>query len=128
MSRTEARKKGAACFAVFNCATKGREKRYVYPGRIVARQGNQVDMHWEANRRMKTYSSGDVHAFKLVALAIVMKKDSACSPAKDAPQPASLGEVSPTKDEDATPALVFVKVGRKQLQVPSCYGGRLKFD
>ena len=45
-----------------------------------------------------------------------MEKDSGRSAAKDAPQPA----------EDATPAPVFVKIGREQFPVPIGYGGRLE--
>ena len=64
----------------------------------------------------------------MAAWTTVVKKDSACSLAKDAPQPACIGEVSPNKDEDETPASVFVKIGRTVSPVPSGFGGRLKSD
>ena len=93
VSRTEAWKKGVVCFAVFNCTTKGGEKHYLYRGRIVAVQGDQVDVRWEAERRVKAHSGFDVHASKLAASVVAMKKDSTRSPIKDAPQPASNKEV-----------------------------------
>ena len=47
---------------------------------------------------------------------------------KDAPRTTSIAEVSPNKDEDATPAPVFVKIGRKRFPLSTGYGGRLKSD
>ena len=71
---------------------------------------------------VKTHRCGDVHASELAAWAVVMKKDSARSPPKDAPQPASVGEVSPNKDEDAAPAPALVKIGRKRFLVAMVAG------
>ena len=48
MSRIEAWKKGVVCFAIFNRTTKGGEKRHLFRGCIVALQGDQVDVHWDA--------------------------------------------------------------------------------
>ena len=97
-------------------------------GRILAMHGDRVDVRREANRQVKTHSGGDVHASELATWATVMKKDSACSLAKDAPQPASVQAVFVNKDPDATPAPVFVKIGRKRFPATVAYGGRLKFD
>ena len=55
---------------------------------------------------------------------LVWKKDSARSPTKVAPQPATNEEVFDSK----TPAAVFVKIPKKQFSVSAGYGGRLKFD
>ena len=128
VSRTEPWKKGVVCFAVFNCTTKGGEKRYLYRGRIVAEPGDQVDVRWEADRLVKTHSNADAHASKLAAWAAVMKKDSARCPTKDVPQHASNEEVSDSRNQEATPAPAFVKIGKKHFPVPATYGGRLKFD
>ena len=78
---------------MFICTTKGGEKRCLYRGRIVAVQGDQVDVRWEANHQAKNCPNVDVHPSKLAAWPTVMKKESARSPTKDAPQPASDDEV-----------------------------------
>ena len=67
-------------------------------------------------------------ASEMVAWAPVMKKISGHSPAKDAPQPACVGEISPNKDQDATCAPAFVKSWRKRFLGPAGYGGRPKAD
>ena len=128
VSRMEPWKKGVVCFVVYNCTTKGGEKQCLYRGRIVAVQGDQVDVRWEADRQVKTHLGVDVHTSRLTARAALMKKDSARSPAKDVPQPASNEEVSDDKDKEATPASALVKIGRKQFPVSGVYGGRLKCD
>ena len=63
----------------------------------MAVQGNQVDLRWEADCQVKTCAHGDAHATELAAWAAVTKKDSAHSPAEEAPQPASVGEASPKR-------------------------------
>ena len=122
MLLTEAWKKGVVCFRVFNCTTKWGEKHYC--GHIVVVQGDKVDVCWGLTAKSKPIG-GDAHASEFAAWATVMKKDSACSTTKDAPAPISVGEVSPNKDEDATPIPVFV---RKWFPVLARYGGRIKFD
>ena len=44
---------------MFNCTTKGSEKHYLYRGRILAVQGDQVDVCWEADRQVKPHPSID---------------------------------------------------------------------
>ena len=74
--------KGLVCFVVFNRNTKGGEKQKLYCGRIVAIPGEHVDVRGEA---VKTHACGDIHASKFAAWAVGLKKDSAHSPAKEAP-------------------------------------------
>ena len=65
--------------------------------------------------------------------AAAMKKDSAHTPTKETPWPASLCEGPPktatmpvSGGEHTHPSPVFVKVGKKLFEVPACYGGSLK--
>ena len=40
----------------FNCTTKGGEKRYLYRGRIVAVQGDQMDVRWDVEQQVEKHS------------------------------------------------------------------------
>ena len=50
VSQTEGWKKVVVCFVVFNCTTTFAERRYLYRCHIVALQGDEVDVRWEADR------------------------------------------------------------------------------
>ena len=105
-SVSEAWKKGCVCFAVFNCTTKGGEKRYLYRGCI-------VDVSWDADSKVKTHCCGDVHASELVAWATPPRYyDGARSLARMHPNPPVLGRFLLTRMRMRPPPLHLSKPRR----------------